>query len=133
MRLRGRGQPMAKPVEPARVGPLYHHCGGCGATDPIQRCIGCLHPFEYTYAERRAKALALAAAHDGWGIPPRPEGQPHIWPPRYIPHKLAVRLFGRGGAPLPDRYGHCLVNSDFPIQHYFRNKELRQNREKLDA
>lgn len=24
----------------------YTPCGGCGATEPIQRCIGCFHPFE---------------------------------------------------------------------------------------
>lgn len=24
----------------------YIPCGGCGATDPIDRCIGCFHPFE---------------------------------------------------------------------------------------
>jgi|ERR1044072_4483433 hypothetical protein len=24
----------------------YTPCGGCGATDPIDRCIGCFHPFE---------------------------------------------------------------------------------------
>jgi hypothetical protein len=23
----------------------YTPCGGCGATDPMQRCIGCFHPF----------------------------------------------------------------------------------------
>lgn len=23
----------------------YTPCGGCGATDPIQRCLGCAHPF----------------------------------------------------------------------------------------
>jgi hypothetical protein len=23
----------------------YNPCGGCGATEPIQRCIGCFHPF----------------------------------------------------------------------------------------
>lgn len=23
----------------------YTPCGGCGATEPIQRCIGCFHPF----------------------------------------------------------------------------------------
>jgi hypothetical protein len=26
----------------------YIPCGGCGATEPIQRCIGCFHPFEST-------------------------------------------------------------------------------------
>lgn len=24
----------------------YTPCGGCGATEPMQRCIGCLHPFD---------------------------------------------------------------------------------------
>jgi hypothetical protein len=26
----------------------YIPCGGCGATNPIDRCIGCFHPFEST-------------------------------------------------------------------------------------
>jgi len=26
--------------------PAHTPCGGCGATKPSQRCIGCLHPFE---------------------------------------------------------------------------------------
>jgi len=29
-----------------------------------------------TYAERRAAAIALAAAYNGWARPPTPEGKP---------------------------------------------------------
>jgi hypothetical protein len=28
-----------------KAAPTYTACGGCGATNPSQRCIGCLHPF----------------------------------------------------------------------------------------
>jgi hypothetical protein len=27
------------------MGSKYTPCGGCGATYPIERCIGCFHPF----------------------------------------------------------------------------------------
>lgn len=42
-----------------------------------------------TYAERRAAAIAMAAAYDGWGRPPTPEGKPpmrrllHLGPRRW--------------------------------------------------
>jgi hypothetical protein len=33
-------------IEETQPEPTYTACGGCGATKPSQRCIGCLHPFE---------------------------------------------------------------------------------------
>lgn len=40
--------------------PKYIPCGGCGATWPGQRCIGCMHPFE--------AATAPPAAHAPMGL-----------------------------------------------------------------
>lgn len=34
-------------------------CGGCGATDPTQRCVGCLHDF------KPSPAKAYKPAHGG--------------------------------------------------------------------
>jgi hypothetical protein len=42
----------------------YTPCGGCGATDPIQRCIGCFHPFES--AEEKKYPIGGYAPGDYW-------------------------------------------------------------------
>jgi hypothetical protein len=36
--------------------PTYTPCGGCGATKPSQRCIGCLHPFEAGASDKGEKS-----------------------------------------------------------------------------
>jgi hypothetical protein len=37
---------LTNPTQITNMEKKYTPCGGCGATEPIQRCIGCFHPFE---------------------------------------------------------------------------------------
>lgn len=85
-----------------------------------------------TYVERRSQALALAAATDGWGRPPRPEGKPWVWAKRYLPHSQAVHILGRHAVPPPDQYGFVTIEDSLRLRAYFEAKEKNQNREKFD-
>lgn len=85
-----------------------------------------------TYPERRAQAIALAAAYEGWGRPPRPEGLHWIWPIRTMPRWQALRIIGTHRTPKPDRYGYVQIKDDLQLRAYFDAKEKRQNREKFD-
>lgn len=66
----------------------YTPCGGCGATEPDQRCIGCMHPF----TEEEAKEQAT-----GW----RPlleevlsKHESGLLPDRFIYEKIKKFLYG---------------------------------------
>ena len=41
----------------------YNPCGGCGATEPIQRCLGCFHPFYRTETPMSGKWINLAGKY----------------------------------------------------------------------
>lgn len=85
----------------------------------------------WSYVERRAAALKLAAECNGFGRPARPEGTPWLWPKRLLPHKQALRLLGAARCPPPDRYGCVLVKDDLRLMAYFEAKEKNQNRDKV--